>query len=116
MLMELIESTDHELSKALIDLPLETVHLREEEFEMHEWSNATIKYLCTHLNYSVMLMYSAIPPTQTPKGNKKLVKLNVVCVLLMSHLRNHFIFPAQSAVIVLHLDCFIRAFLQVTFS
>ena len=78
MLMELIESTDHQLSKALIDLPLETVHLREEEFEMHEW-NATIKYLCTHLNYSVMLMYSAIPPTQTPKGNKKLVKLNVVC-------------------------------------
>ena len=115
MLMELIESTDHQLSKALIDLPLETVHLREEEFEMHEW-NATITYLCTHLNYSVMLMYSAIPSTQTPKGNKKLVKLNVVCVLLISHLRNHFIFPAQSTVIVLHLDCFIRAFLQVTFS
>ena len=70
MLMELIESTDHQLSKALIDLPLETVHLREEEFEMHEW-NATIKYLCTHLNYSVMLMYSVTPLTQTPKGNKK---------------------------------------------
>ena len=41
-----------------------------EEFEMHEW-NATIKYLCTHLNYSVMLMYSVTPLTQTPKGNKK---------------------------------------------
>ena len=73
--MELIKSTDHQLSKALIDLALEIVHLREEEFEMHKW-NAFIKYLCTHLNYSVMLMYSAIPPTQTPKGNKKLVELS----------------------------------------
>ena len=73
--MELIKSTDHQLSKALIDLALEIVHLREKEFEMHKW-NAFIKYLCTHLNYSVMLMYSAIPPTQTPKGNKKLVELS----------------------------------------
>ena len=68
--MELTESTDHQLSIALIDLALETVCLREEEFEMNKW-NATLKLLCTHLNYSVMLMYSATPPTQTPKGNKK---------------------------------------------
>ena len=74
--MELIESsTDHQLSITLIDLALETVHLREEEFEMHKW-HATLKYLCTHLNYSVMLMYSATPPTQTPKGNKKTVEVN----------------------------------------
>ena len=82
--MELIESTDHQLSKALIDLPLETVHIREEEFEMHEW-NATIRYLCTHLNYSVMLMYSAMPPTQTPKGNKKPVEVKCsLCPVNMS--------------------------------
>ena len=68
------ESTDNQLSIALVDLALETVHLREEEFEMNKW-NATLKYLCTHLNYSVMLMYSATPPTQTPKGNKKLVEV-----------------------------------------
>ena len=68
--MELIESTGNQLSIALIDLALETVHLREEEFEMNKW-HATLKYLCTHLNYSVMLMYSATPPTQTLKGNKK---------------------------------------------
>ena len=48
--------------------------LREEEFEMNKW-NATLKYLCTHLNYSVILMYSATPPTQTPKGNKKSVEV-----------------------------------------
>ena len=72
--MELIESTDHQLSIALIDLALETVHLREEEFEMNKW-NATLKYLCTHLNYSVMLMHSATPLTQTPKGNKKSVEV-----------------------------------------
>ena len=69
-LMELIESTDHQLSITLIELALETVHLREEEFEVNKW-NATITYLCTHLNYSVMLMHSATPPTHTPKGNKK---------------------------------------------
>ena len=73
--MELIESSDHQLSITLIDLALETVHLTEEEFEMNKW-NATLKYLCTHLNYSVMLMYSATPPTQTPKGNKKTVEVN----------------------------------------
>ena len=65
------ESTDHQLSIALIDLALA---LREEEFEMNKW-NATLKYLCTHLNYSVILMYSATPPTQTPKGNKKSVEV-----------------------------------------
>ena len=70
-LMELIESTDHQLSITLIDLALETVHLREEEFEMHKW-HATLKHLCTHLNYSVMLMYSVIPLTQTPMETKKL--------------------------------------------
>ena len=42
---------------------------------MHKW-HETLKYLCTHLNYSVMLMYSATPPTQTPKGNKKTVEVN----------------------------------------
>ena len=68
------ESTDHQLSIALIDLALETVHLREEEFEMNKW-NATLKYLCTHLNYSVMLMHSATPLTQTPNGNKKSVEV-----------------------------------------
>ena len=72
--MEPIEFIGNQLSIALIDLALETVHLREEEFEMNKW-NATIKYLCTHLNYSVMLMYSATPPTQTPKGNKKSVEV-----------------------------------------
>ena len=114
--MELIESTDHQLSIALIDLALETVHLREEDFEMHQW-NVSIKYLNTHLNYSVVLMYSATPLTQTPKGNKKLWKLNVVCVLLIIHLRNNvFTFPAQSIVIFVHLDCFRRVFLQVMFS
>ena len=73
-LIELIESTDHQLSIALIDLALETVHLREEEFEMHKW-NVSVKYVNTHLNYSVMLMYSATPLTQTPKGNKKTVEV-----------------------------------------
>ena len=73
-LIELIESTDHQSSITLIDLALETVHLREEEFEMHKW-HATLKHLCTHLNYSVMLMYSVIPLTQTPKGNKKTVEV-----------------------------------------
>ena len=68
------ESTDHQLSIALIDLALETVHLREEEFEMNKW-NVSVKYVNTHLNYSVMLMYSATPPTQTPKGNKKSVEV-----------------------------------------
>ena len=38
---------------------------------MNKW-NATLKYLFTHLNYSVILMYSATPQTQTSKGNKKL--------------------------------------------
>ena len=49
------------------------------------------------------------------QGKQKIggIKLNVVCVLLISHLRNHFTFPAQSTVIFLHLDCSIRAFLQV---
>ena len=73
-LIELIESTDHQSSITLIDLALEIVHLREEEFEMHKW-HATLKHLCTHLNYSVMLMYSVIPLTQTPKGNKKTVEV-----------------------------------------
>ena len=72
--MELIESTDHELSIILIDLALETVHLREEDFEMHQW-NVSIKYLNTHLNYSVVLMYSATPLTQTPQGKQKTVKV-----------------------------------------
>ena len=72
--MELIEFIGNQLSIALIDLALETVHVSEEEFEMNKW-NATIKYLCTHLNYSVMLMYSATPLTQTPKGNKKTVEV-----------------------------------------
>ena len=72
--MEPIEFTGNQLSIALIDLALETVHLREEEFEMNKW-NATLKYLCTHLNYFVMLMYSATPLTQTPKGNKKSVEV-----------------------------------------
>ena len=58
----------------MIDLALETVHLREEEFEMHKW-NVSVKYVNTHLNYSVMLMYSATPLTQTPKGNKKTVEV-----------------------------------------
>ena len=49
---------------------------------MNKW-NATLKYLCTHLNYSVILMYSATPPTQTSKGNKKLQKLNVVYFLFI---------------------------------
>ena len=73
-LIELIESTDHQSSITLIDLALEIVHLREEKFEMHKW-HATLKHLCTHLNYSVMLMYSVIPLTQTPKGNKKTVEV-----------------------------------------
>ena len=56
-------------------------------------------------------MYSATPLTQTPKGNKKLWELNVVCVLLIIHLRNPvFTFPAQSTVIFIHLDCFRRVF------
>ena len=70
-LMELIESTDHQSLITLIDLALEIVHLMEEEFEMHKW-HATLKHLCTHLNYSVMLMYSVIPLTQTPMETKKL--------------------------------------------
>ena len=50
------------------------MYLREEEFEMHKW-NVSVKYVNTRLNYSVMLMHSATPLTQTPKGNKKTVEV-----------------------------------------
>ena len=49
-----------------------------------------------------------------PQGKQKTVEVKCGFFLLIINLRNQvFSFPAQSTVIFIHLDHFIRAFLQV---